>query len=271
MKVLLWMLVALTTGCIAPQYRVQRSARVPHATSPLYTGQPVAGVAELSLAGSTVGDIVEPEKGPSTAALEIPKQQIRADLRVRVGARGELGIIHERGLGEAAKLDPTQAPIPDGNPTGSGAALRYSAPVTDKWSIGLATEIIVWSIPWVEYRTCVADCGGAPLQETQRGSATIGSFGVGVTPSYRAGAFVAFGGLFARTHPTIERKGMEYGNYDDDDVSSGPFNILVQAGVGYQVSREVGFLARFEQNLSRDPVRYGPTVGLALSLTLFDP
>src|SRR6188508_850640 len=121
-------------GCYPPPpvYRVQRAARVPRPTVPLRTGEPLAGPIELTIGASSLANTAKPEAGNQAKALEIPEHQVRGELRIR---RGELAMIHERGIGHATKIDETQADTNRDNPWGGGAALRYAiAPDGEPWS-----------------------------------------------------------------------------------------------------------------------------------------
>jgi hypothetical protein len=257
-----WILVGLL-GCAT--YNINRTARVPHPAVPLRTGEPLAAPIEASFGASSLG-------GRGTlvnhdAALEVPSQQLRAEFRIRLGQRGELAAIHERAIESSFRpLDRTQAPVEDGNPLGYGVAFRYAVqpPEYPRLSIGLGIEARVWSIPYVQYSTCVLFCrAGAPTMQVTHDSVDVASVAFAVSPAYRIGAWTLFGGLYAARHPTIERKDYTFDLYDAD-VSSGPYNVLVDAGVELRVSN-VSLLALVHQDLTTDPVRYGPSVGLALA------
>lgn len=131
MRLVAVLLVLSAVGCVPPPvYRVQRTARVPHPAAPLRTGEPLDGPIELSVGASSLGDAREPELVDKQASIEVPREQVRAELRIRLGrrgARGELAPIFEIGApGSMQALDPTQAPVESGAPTGYGLAGRYS-------------------------------------------------------------------------------------------------------------------------------------------------
>ena len=259
-------------GCYPPPpiYRVQRAARVPRPTVPLRTGEPLAGPIELTIGASSVANTAKPVAGNEAKALEIPEHQVRGELRIRLRKRGELAIIHERGLGRATKIDETQADTDGGNPWGGGAALRVSlGPDDAPWSVGLDVELMRWVVPYREIRNCIENCDD--VDSYQKIDSTSGemTFGIGVTPAYRFGRLSVFAGGFVRNHPTIVRKGTEYTEYNDADTEAGPVNILLHAGAAIRFGAFTA-LVLVNQNLDEDPVRYGPGIGLALSATL-DP
>jgi hypothetical protein len=261
-------------ACIpAPVYRVQRTARVPHPAVPLRTGEPLEGPVELSLGMNSFGDIKEPELVDKQASLEVPKAQARGELRFRLGrrgTRGELAAIYEQSIERGMRpLDSTQAPVSEGAPVGIGMALRYSfATGVPGFSVGTAIEAMTWQIPYVEYRTCVEYCveNDAPKMQINHGIENTGTLGFGLTPTYRTGAFAIYGGAYVRRHPTIVRKGSElFARDDDQDVSDGNYNWLVHIGVEYRLP-VISLLATVQQDLTADPVLYGPTFGLAIAL-----
>jgi hypothetical protein len=262
-------LLVIAGGCYVPVYQVQRNARVPHAAVPLRTAQPLAGPVELTLGASNAGDLMEPSQGNRQSADEVPARQARGELRVRLGQRGELALVHEHGFGSSSqRLDPTQAPVGGGDVFGTGVAGRYAIELAPGWSLGLDTEVLVWTVPYVEYRTCVENCPAGPTTTIEHGTSNATTLGFGVTPSHKEGRATLFGGLFARNHPTITRKATEYYDTHSDDVENGPANVLVHAGLAYELGGGISALVLVHQNVSHDPVIYGPGVGVALSASL---
>lgn len=259
-------------GCFPPPpvYRVQRAARVPRPTVPLRTGQPLAGPIELTLGASSAANTMKPEAGNQTKALEIPDHQVRGELRIRLAERGEVAFVHERAIGHATKIDETQTDTNRGNPWGGGMALRYSiAPHGEAWSVGLDFELLRWSVPYREVRTCVENCEGVDNYQEIDSTSGEATWGFGVTPAYRFGRVTVFGGGYLRNHPTIVRKGSELYEANDEDTETGPVNVLLHAGAAIQLGA-FSALVLVNQNLDRDPVRYGPGIGLALSASI-DP
>jgi hypothetical protein len=275
LPIVLAALPLVLVACIPPPpvYRVQRTARVPRPAVPLRTGEPLDGPVELSVGMNSVGDVTKPELVDKEASIEVPRAQTRSELRIRLGrrgARGELAPIYEQALeGGMKPLDPTQAQVREGAPAGVGLALRYSiATGVPGFSIGTGIEAMSWTIPYVEYRTCVANCeeNNAPLMQINHGVEDVSTLAFALTPTYRTGPLAIYAGAYTRRHPTIERKGSElYAQDSDQDVSRGDYNVLVHAGVEYRLPI-VSFLATVQQDLTADPVRYGPTFGFAIAL-----
>lgn len=262
--------ILVVAGCVPPPvYRVQRSARVPRPTVPLRTGEPLAGPIELTLGASSLAQIKKPT-GSEDKAMELPDHQVRGELRIRIG-RGEIAMVHERAVGRSTKLDETQADVEgSGQPWAAGTAIRYAIqPRGAPWSIGLELELLSWMVPYTEVRTCVENCEGVdPYQEIHSRSGEM-TVGFGITPAYRIGRWTVFGGVFARNHPTIVRKGDELFETNFEDTEGGPMNTLVHAGAAVRFGAFTALLL-VNQNLDRDPVFYGPGIGLALSASI-DP
>jgi hypothetical protein len=261
-------------ACVpAPVYRVQRTARVPHPAVPLRTGEPLAGPVELSVGASSIGDVLRPKLVDEQASIEVAREQIRTELRFRLGKRGELAPIVEAAVGRTVALDDTQAPVEDGMPAGFGLAARYSfATGAPGFSIGLGLETMSWQIPYVEYRTCVEYCeeNNAPTMQKLHGREGVYSFAVSLVPTYRVGRLALFAGGYTRRHPTIKRKGTElYEMSYERDVHGGNYNLMVHAGAEYRLTA-VSFLATVHQDLTAEPVQYGPSFGFAIAFRVPD-
>ncbi len=264
-RVVLFALLALlaTTGCTGT---VQRNARVPHPSVPLTSGQPLTSAAELSAGLGNLTDFIKPSVGDATQAVEVPGTEMRDEVRFRVGRDATVGLSYDEGFGSTShKPDPTQAPIVRGNVRGYGALFGYAFPTsTPGLVIAARAELTVWSTPYVEYVTC----GGCEKPRVYDGRANPVSVGLGVTPSYRTGALTLFGGAYVRNHPTTTRKSEGVLVFNDGDVRDGPLNVLVEAGAELALTDWLSALAVVHQDVVRDPVSYGPGVGLALTARL---
>jgi hypothetical protein len=261
---LLILVLPAVTACIG---NIQRSARVPHPGVPLSSGQPLDTQAELAAGLSNVTDVMKPRVGDASQAVEVPSTEMRDELRLRIGRRGQLGLIYERGFGATSKQpDPTQAPIGSGDVEGYGVSGGYSFETsTPGLSVGTTLEVIGWSVPYVEYTTCT----NCPSMYTivSHGRANPTTLGLGVAPSYRSGPVTVFGGLFARNHPTTQRKELntDVTFSDHGDVQNGPLNVLLHAGVEIELAHRLSALLLVHQDVVADPVRYGPGIGVALT------
>src|SRR5689334_22388635 len=119
-----YVLLPLLAGCVG---NIQRSARVPHATVPLSSGQPLSAPVEATAGLSNATDIVAPAVGDASQAVEVPTTQARGDLRFRILDRAVLGLIYERGFDSTSvKPDSTQASVGPGDVVGYGASAGYS-------------------------------------------------------------------------------------------------------------------------------------------------
>lgn len=257
-------------GCFTGN--IQRSARVPHPGVPLSSGQPLATAAELSAGLSNATDVMAPRVGNASQSVEVPSTEMRDELRLQVGRRGTLSLLYEDGFAATShKPDATQAPIGGGDVRGYGVSYGYSFETsTPGLSVGTTFETMVWSLPYVQYETCTSGPDGGvdcPSMTTtiSHGRAYPMTIGLGVTPSYRSGAVTVFGGLFGRNHPSTTRKEMNVVLDGGDDVRSGPFNLLIHAGIELQLADRISALVLIHQDITADPVQYGPGIGIAIA------
>ena len=256
---------AALAGCVP--YNTNRVATVPHASAPMRTGAPLDARVALTGGASNLADAVDPSLGDASAGIEVPSTQLRGDLRARATDHLEVGLVHEQGVAATAHaLDDTQPPVDAGNPVGYGLIATYAVPTGDPaWHVGLTAEALVWSVPWVEYASC-ADCE-TPITTMSRGRDTVSTLGLGGNVNFKAGRVTYFGGLFARNQPTNTQKGQTTAP-GLGGVEDGPMNLLVNAGVEVALGSGVSGLILAHQTLSRDPVVYGPGLGLALTIPL---
>ena len=258
-------LVALPViaGCTG---NIQRAARVPHPSVPLSSGQPVDGTVELAAGFSNVTDVVAPTVADHTQAVEVPSTQLRWELAFRAGQRTRLAAIYEYGLGSTSQRpDATQAPIGRGNVRGYGTSVEHAWETSRPGLLISGTvETMVWSLPYVEYTTYTGDGASGNVFITH-GRANPITFGFGIAPSYRIGRLTVFGGAFARNHPTTERKeiGVDIPSHSGD-VESGPFNLLLDAGLEVELDSWLSALVVVHQDVIASPLGYGPGVGIAL-------
>ena len=264
---LAFLVLPVVTACVGD---IQRSARVPHASVPLSSGQALDAPVELSAGLANVSDPIKPTVGDPNQAVEVPSTEMRSELRLRATDRATVALIYERGFGATSvRPDPTQAPVGPGDVEGYGMSFSNSFTTsTPGFVIGATLELMMWSVPYVEYDTGTSILG--PFEIVGHGRANPVSLGVGITPSYRSGRFTVFGGVFARNHPTTQRK--EYQTditfSDNGDVQNGPVNALLHVGVELELDKWLTALLVIHQDLVADSVQYGPGIGLALTARL---
>ncbi len=249
--------------------RVNRAALVPHMTPTLRSGAPMETPAEISigassLAHSTLGSTDD------EAAVEVPGTQAEGAMRVRVGQKVALGLIYAEGFDAGAKpIDDTQPPVESGNTRGYGFTLTGMIPTGNpKWHVGIDSELIFWSVPYVEYETCVQNCGGVNWTFMEEGRASVSQLAVGVIPTYSTGKFNAWGGLTFRNHPTIKQKGTEIGVDFEDEVEEGSFNTVLSVGGDMELGGGFRAGATLYQVVQGKPAQYGPSVAVTLTIPL---
>jgi hypothetical protein len=262
------LVLALLVAAPACTYTVNRAAFVPHATPLTQTGQPMHSTGELTLGAVNAADAKAPTFGDPSAAVEVPGTQLHGGLALRASKNVSIAAIYERGLASTAtRVKTTQPPVDGGDVDGYGASITYSVPTSKPgFRIGITTELLFWSIPWIEYRTCI-DCAG-PYSYVDQGRDVVPTLALGVTPSYHAGRFTWFGGLTTRNHPTITQKGIETGADTGGDVQSGPLNVVAHVGAEVELAAGVRASLIVDQTLTRDPVVYGPGFGLLVTIPL---
>ncbi len=265
----LFLVAGLATAGGCNVNRVNRAALVPHMTPTLRSGAPMETPAELaigasSLAHTTLG------ASDDTAAVEIPGTQAEGAMRLRVGQHVALGLIYAEGFDAGAKqIKETQAPVDSGNTRGYGFTLTGMIPTSNpRWHVGVNSELVFWSVPYVEYSTCVMNCGGSNWTFVEEGRASVSQLAIGVVPTYTTGTWNLWGGLTLRNHPTIEQKGTEVGVDLGDDVEEGSFNTVLSAGADVELGG--GFRAGLTiyQIVQGQPATYGPSVAAMLTIPL---
>lgn len=261
----------MIAGC--GTYNTNRAALVPRATPRMTSGQPLDGRGQLGIGASSVANLGKPRVGDPNAGIEIPGTQLHGDLRARIGESFSLGILYEHGMDQGAtKLKSTQPDVDGGPVSGYGISMDMSIRTGDpRFRIGIGVDTIVWSVPYVEYLTCAAGEECFPYMIEGEGRDTVTTFAASITPSYRASDdIVLFAGATVRQHPTLPQKGtVTDPGFDEVEVQSGPANFLVSGGAELSLA-DGGLLASAVAywDVSRDPAKYKPGIGVQLSIPL---
>jgi len=247
---------------------------VPHQQPIRRTGQPMGdNKAELAFGSPTVGELGSPvEAAGANAGIVLPRWQFDGALRIQTSPNFDIGFVFDYGLDKGSEGINTDQPDPDnGDVIGAGVSTQYSIKLDDKFQLGLAAEFLIYSIPYVEYRTCVSNCLGLQFTTIQKDRDSIPVVSFGIIPSWKPSDhnIVLFAGFNVRNHPTIEKGDVEIGpDLFDEDVEPGPSNVVVTAGIEFSFSNGVRGMAYIYQEVVRDPVVYRPTLGLAISIPL---
>jgi hypothetical protein len=244
-----------------------RAALVPHATSVQNIGQPNEWKTSASLAATNVADLQRPGVGNPDAGVAIPARQFRGSFTLGITRNFSLAFMQERGLASSAQpIKDTLPPLDDTSLVGTGTAMSYSFATHSPWRVGISLELMAWSVPYVEYATCVQNCGGSNYTIVTHDTIPVLTAALGVVPSYRADNWIFFGGLTVRNHPTVEEKVITNGY--SNDVEGGPANATIHAGVAYDASDRVRFMLEMHHTLTSDPVAYAPAIGFGFELGL---
>jgi hypothetical protein len=269
--ILLWFCSAACTT-----YTVRKSALAPHIAPPMRNGQNLLGAAaEASVGASALARTRDPVEGPdANAGLYIPRVEVTAALRKRISEDLDLGLLYDHGFRRGAIATSEDQPEPrNGSVYGGGISGFYSVPTGNPGlRVGIGADLLMYSVPYVEYRTCVDVCGGVPYSRVDHDRDSIGVYSLAVIPSYHTGRITLFGGGTVRNHPTIDKGSVE-GPIDplfetDDEVESGPPNFILHAGLDVELGQGIRAMAIVYQPIDREPVDYGPTLGIGLTLPL---
>jgi len=262
-------------GCST--YSVRRSALVPNIAPPARSGQPAGGRVELALSTPRAMSFGEPREGEgANAGLYLPRTEVVGELRVP--ARGlspdlDIGILYDQGfLTGATAISPDQPKPRNGSAIGFGPSIYFAPEVSPGFRLGFGLSGLLYSVPFIEYRTCVSNCGASLWEDIEDGRKTVSVFSASLAPSFRTGALTVFGSLTARDHPT-NTKGEVTNDpiFDsDDEIRSGPTNFITGVGVEYDFGRIKG-LAQVFLPIVRDPVEYRPTLGVGIAMPLGQP
>jgi hypothetical protein len=169
-------------------------------------------------------------------------------------------------------VTPYQPPVTNGGPTGYGFHVNWSIPTgSPGLRIGLSTEVLAWQVPYVQYDTCVQNCGvydssGNGYTISYQGTDSVTTWALGVVPSYRTGGLTIFGGVTMRNQPTVLAKILT-DNPGDANVSDGSVNLTLHAGI----EADLGFLrigVVVHDTVTSAPISYGPSVAAMIAIPL---
>lgn len=261
--------VPLLAACATPSYAVNQAALVPHAEPLPFNGQAQATPGALSFGAGNAFNLITPRAGPGDVGDAVPATQLRGEVAFSPRPDVVLGAIYERGIAATATpLSSSQPPVSEGL-SGLGFGFAYSlATLAPGWRLGLAAEVMVWNVPWVQYSQCTS-CAGEPVAMMQTGSDAVSTLALAAIPSYRTGPWTFFGGVTVRNQPTTYQK-YQTTEPGDADVQSGAFNALASLGAERAISsfRIALILA---QSLTADPIRYGPSVSAMVTIPMGTP
>lgn len=242
------LLLVLSSACTTQRY----IARVPHMSVPMSSGQAMSSPFEITGGASAVADLKKPRAGDTDTSMEVPGTQLHLSLRFRTTRETYAGILLEQGLSQGShKLNTGGISIGARDVVGVGGFFGGALALSPELDLGLHAELISWSLPYVEL------IDGALIDSGREGVSTAG---FGLSPSYRQGPVRLFGTFFLRNHPLSTSSVLL-----DGGISRGPVNFTVAGGVEYAFSPIVSATAIVNQELTGEPVRYGPSLQLAVT------
>jgi hypothetical protein len=254
----------LAMGCTES---VRRAALVPHQQPIARSGQPMTSEREVTLGAPTVGSFRRPKEEPgANAGVEIPRWHFDGAVRYSRGDT-DIGFRIDYGLNKGStQVRSDQPNVDNGDVFGGGLQMHWSTELNPKLRLGFGLEVMLYSIPWVEYRTEVNGLYSIVNEERD----TIAVVGAGVIPSFQAAPnLVLFGGVTVRNHPTIERATTETGVFvGEDEVEFGPANLIGHLGAEFTLGNGMRVMAFVYQPAPAAPARYGPTLGINLTIPI---
>jgi hypothetical protein len=257
-------------GCVPPpEYSIRRSALAPTMAPAAYSGQPMAQPIELSFGSGSVVSLAPPEDGSAgRAGLYVPRVDLNGGLRGRVGD-GSLAVLLDTGSSDGATAIAKDIPKPRQSTTGIGVEGTYSFGGEGPFRVGVALELLGYSVAWHQDTTCIAHCDGASVPPSE-GSDTVAVMSLGLAPSYRLGRVVLFGSLTVRNHPTVDKSDVvaTYLVPSTPEVKPGPWNAVIGGGVAVQLVGPLRGMVQLFMPVSGDPVIYAPTAAASLALGL---
>jgi hypothetical protein len=260
--------LASSIGCST--YAQHRAALVPRNTPMSTDGQPLDATGMLGLGASNVYDVIAPTEGVGNVGDAVPSTQLRGEIALRITPNLSISGAYEEGIGATANPVTTSQPrVDNGDVSGAGIGMAYSIRTGNPHlRVGISTEVLFWSVPWVEYTSCSANCYGDSSVSTSRGRDDIPTLAFGVTPSYRTGPWTVYGGVTVRNQPTVPEK-IETDLPDSDaDVQAGAMNVMLHAGVEYAIADVVSASLVVHQTVTQDPIMSGPGIGLMVRFAL---
>lgn len=215
-------------------------------------------------AGATnLADLLAPTSGATgtrpPAGIAVAQHQARMAFAIAPTHALRVTYFHERAFhSDSHEISPTIPPLDDRSALGYGMGIDGSIPTsTPGFRIGVATELEIWSCPYVSY-TSETTGGSLTVDE---GRSNVGTVALGLTPSYRSGHWTGYGNVTMRNHPTMIEKQSSDLIPPDPEVTGGPLNVVAAAGVAFRQDN-VEVALDVHQTVTTDPVQYGPAIGL---------
>lgn len=267
-RLVVWVFAVAASGCATYSYR--HAALVPTYAPPLRSGQPMEeNRLEVGVGNGSVVSADEPGRGADdNAGIVVPRHDVNGQLRIRAHRNVDVGFVYDRGLDAQAVNLRSDQPTPDnGDVWGGGPRVMAGFDITPELRVGMVFDALLYSIPYITYSTCVADCA-LPWDEAtvSRGRGNVAVVGASVLPSYRIGRRLAvFAGMHLRNHPTIRLGNV--GTYDDTEPEDGPLGMLVNAGAEVELGAGVRALVEVHQ-ATREIASYAPTLAVSVSVPL---
>ena len=254
-------LAALASCAACTSYQVRQSALVP---PPVLPSQPAPGlVADAFVGDATVTFLSRPERAAGDdSALWISRHVLQGAGTLHFGWFG-LRMTGLAGLGTGAMAAaPTSLRRPDDTVGSFGIGAIAAIPIDQHVLTATLDGSIVW-IPSYYEATCSSGCEGRALFQSGQDrevliqpSLSLG-YGYRITPVARI-----FGAFAFQDHPTNDA--VIDSTIANPEVRLGPLYVTVGAGVELDVRPWLSLIPLLQWPLTRNPIEYGPFVGLGV-------
>ncbi len=251
---------------------VRRAALVPHQQPIAHSGAAL-DTSEFSIGSPTLLRTGEPtlSSNRQDAGIAIPRFTGQGGIRIPIPSakNASFGIHGEYGRGKSATQLSDDQPTTQGNVIGGAFSSTVTVTLSPQWDIGLGWQFWMYSVPLIEYSTCIDCTIGVTRVEHTRELVSVVS--AAILPTFHFNDDVDFfGGITARNHPTAEKSSIEPERIiDDEAVQFGPGNAIISLGADVRLSDRIKLTGFVYQPVSRDPARYGASGGV--TLTIFGP
>lgn len=269
LAVLVLCAAALGAGCT---HSIRRAALVPHQQPIAHSGTLVRSP-EVSVGSPSLASTRKPRVAASeNAGIVIPRWQGQGALRLPWGNATTIGFHVDYGLDQDSVALSDDQPDPKGDTMGAAVSMFYTAIVSPDFEVGVGGQLWLYSIPYVEYDTCV-NCLGGVYTEVDHDRNLIPVVSIGILPTFKVAPNVSlFGGVNIRNHPTIEKSDFSIGPESDvdEEVESGPPNAIASIGGDIMLTHKIRLTGYLHRPIAAKPVVYGVTAGFMLTFVAQD-
>lgn len=271
-------LVALAPACIIESRNVN-VGQVNRASVPFTSAAPTSGIVGLTAGASSMPTVTNVKSTNRSSGAEVPDTQGRVELMFRATKNFFLGAVYEQGFGHQV-VDESLPASRNGNVSGMGVMFggTLAADPSSNFSLGVNATMMRWTVPYDQYTTATVDFAGIVTGVSQYMSSdsdSVGTLGLGLWPSYKAGQLRIFGGGYVTQRPTVHLFtkdttviGPVITSEEEDVIGNEAVDLVLAAGVDIAFSKEFSLTAIINQEVLGSIMRTGPSLQLAATIRL---